>query len=606
MHSSSSALWGAQRPVVDTWNRRPDGPAPAIPPYDPVRPTGGGWGMTPMPDTTHRAIPTPPGVLDGPSEPPTGMALRMGAGLGAAPKLEPEPEPEPELDVRDLIMRDAVGRVLKAIDSFEQDVILLNELQAGAGVGSYGEQLEQLQMVGDVLRDGHNYNCDHTYLASLQRVVDTCRRAAHNIVVEVEDRSRTQPDQIAAGSVAEGRSRMQTDESAAFTANVSDRLEIGIADPAEGILVHDGDRVPLTVDALRDFLKLSNSGDRRFCRLCRNKKERKFELYIETAEDGTLRNRGVKKSAKTLIMSSKKRGKTDSLKANYPIKMELAAEGDNVMSSASENHGATTFPEALFLGKVRTLQRGKTYSLFDAGKNAHGSSTQHSKRLSAIKKEDSSQLPSTEVAAAEFEEDRAELATVRGTREAGKLGLEVLIATGDGTVFRPPSKSARKQQRKNLQDSSITAHRDRSNTTVVNGSTFVDGSKSVRADRSKFKPPPVHKSVLHNLWPDLPTSSATGSAESSSAAVGTMFLQSVAPELTARWHSPEIDDGFQPDDIKRSARNLVLKHSGSGDPCLQLAKIGEDEWLLDFWAPVTPLQAFGIAIVAFEHTSIRH
>ena len=81
--------------------------------------------------------------------------------------------------------------------------------------------------------------------------------------------------------------------------------------------------------------------------------------------------------------------------------------------------------------------------------------------------------------------------------------------------------------------------------------------------------------------------------------------QSDALELTERYYTPEADERLKPDELIASARNLVLKDSEDGVPRLQLAKIGEDEWLLDFWT-MAPLQAFGIALVVFEHTSIRH
>ena len=239
--------------------------------------------------------------------------------------------------------------------------------------------------------------------------------------------------------------------------------------PLQNIVVDfdaDSEKVPLAVDKLRDFLK--NPGSVAGVSVgCAETKQRRFELYIETAGDGTLRSRGVKDTMTLLIMSSTKRGKTDSRKANYPIKMELPPGGDAVRPSSSETQGPATIPEALFLGKVRTLQRGKTYSLFDAGKNAHGSSTQHSKRLSAIKTEDRSQLASAEAAAAEFGEDRAELATVRGTRTAGCVDLEVLIATGD-TVFRPLSKSAKAAPAETAGCQRNGGSNSTNNTTIVN------------------------------------------------------------------------------------------------------------------------------------------
>lgn len=585
--------------MLEPWQRQP-APPPVIPPYDPVLPaTGGSW-------TTPPGVNLPPGIrLDGAPISEPAPRAREPEPLAEWQELEPEPElqseqgagilwqqpqqtqtqtqthPHEESPTRVtftsvaevLDVRDSIDRVLDAIHSFEEDVTLLSDLEVAEGGGGHDKQLEQLRVVSDVLRADHN-------LETLQAVVDKCWQAAQAIMHEVEQSSQAQ-------------------------------VNHGVAAPMEGNRLQAGAIVPATVDALRDFLKQPRSEGAYFCRLRRSKqKERTFQLYVETSADGTRRNEGVNDTETLLVMSATKRGKTDSLKANYPIKMELAAAGDAAKSSARESRDTTTIPEALFLGKVRTLQLGKTYSLFDAGKNAQGSSTQHRQRLTAVQKgysQPTSDERVTAAAVAEFEGDRAELATVRSARKAGSATLEVLIAIGD-TIFRPPSKIMRKQHQP--QDSTTSPEQGGSsmtgNTVVVNGSTFVSSKRSVRADGGKYKPPPMHKSVLHSLWPDIttmPGNGGSGNGTASDEGTGTMYMQSASCEAG---HLPALEARGEQKEFKGSSRNLVLKNTEGGATQLQLAKIADNEWLLDFWAPVTPLQAFGIALVAFEHTSYRH
>jgi hypothetical protein len=238
--------------------------------------------------------------------------------------------------------------------------------------------------------------------------------------------------------------------------------------------------------------------------------------------------------------------------------------------------------------------------------------------------------------------DRAELAAVRGARKGNGIPFEVLIATGqDG--FRPPPKKGskpgqRQQQEQQQQGTSMSASMQDSASSGTNDSLNTS-RRTRRADGGKHKAPPMHKSLLHYQWPDLSLSTSSVAAAAAAAGgggggdgsdgdysddddddevdgssgggraglgitgAGTMYMPSADLE---GGHFPALTARDPPVDIVNSAKNLVLKNSGGGATQLQLAKIGDNEWLLDFWAPVTPLQAFGIALVAFEHNRFRH
>ena len=534
---------------------------PVIPPYAPVMPhDGGSW-----------AVEMPPGVKMYEPEP------------------EPEPEPQPALALAPaptvaevLRVRDSVDRVLNAIDAFKEEVALLSQLEGTQGYDSGRDaQLERLQVVGDVLRTDRD-----APPATLQKVMAECLSAAAVVMDEV--RMSGPPPQMEVSSRA-GRGGPQA-----------------------------VDALPTAIGELREFLQQPlGSGGGCFCRLVRSKKDGLYQLFFETEVGGSLRRKGVKETETQLVMSAKKRGRLESAQANYPIQMVFPAAG-------ADGTEGQAIPEGMFLGKVRTWKRGHSYSVFNAGVNATKPSTKHSQRLKTLPPQPNAHDMSTAL----FEEDRSEVAAIRVARKVRSKSLgkaqpfEVLATTGE-TQFRPPNKKNRKGDFEDVPAGNVN---DATASVIVNGSTFVDGRnvsrKSARPYGGTFKAPPLHKSLLSHRWPKLvgragkqddgsgdeyendDDNDDDDGAGSDSGSEGVMYLPPAdmadgkLPALTAR-------DDLEPGEFQGSARNLVLKNGGGGATQLQMAKLSSDEWLLDFWAPITPLQAFGIALVAFEHTSQR-